>query len=302
MNNYKVITTLPDANIGTEVIWDEEKNHFYYQKSVWVSPHRYSYLTKGTVTQSPEWFQEVKEDKNTIFSDDVMNLKLGDVATVIDTLTKQLREVFSNKSLLEKDLDTLKKWDEAAKKEIEYTGCHRLKFEKGDTYIKGLSINEIYNLYKNIPTFLVCTPSSHNPEWIRVTKNILVARKRTPTYIELKEGMLVDKNFFTCLDIRSELDIKLFTETVKEEEKSPYMPTMCMFHSGEWHKDLLKSFNDSMREANKELKNQLINNDRLFTKEDMIDFADYSYAKLMTKEDRLANLNEWLKRWLKQKK
>lgn len=56
MTNYIVIKELPDASVGTEVIWDESANAFYYEKCCWVSPHRRNYLSAGQVTQTPEYF------------------------------------------------------------------------------------------------------------------------------------------------------------------------------------------------------------------------------------------------------
>lgn len=56
--DYVLLKSLPDADAGTKVIWDEAANAFYYEKSSFVSPHEKNYLTAGTVTQSPEWFRE----------------------------------------------------------------------------------------------------------------------------------------------------------------------------------------------------------------------------------------------------
>lgn len=61
MEKYIVIKELPDAHVGTEVIWDEENNVFYYQKSGWVSPHPKNHLTPGQVTQTPEYFCRANE-------------------------------------------------------------------------------------------------------------------------------------------------------------------------------------------------------------------------------------------------
>ncbi len=58
---YIVIVELPDAHIGTEVIWDENKNHYYYNKSSYVSPDNKNYLTAGQVTQSPKFFKKASE-------------------------------------------------------------------------------------------------------------------------------------------------------------------------------------------------------------------------------------------------
>lgn len=58
MNNYVLLKSLPDADAGTPVIWDEGSYGYYYQKGAWVGPHDKNYLTAGTVTQSPEWFRE----------------------------------------------------------------------------------------------------------------------------------------------------------------------------------------------------------------------------------------------------
>lgn len=42
---YILQKDLPDANIGTELTWDESNNAYRYQKSAWVYPHRHNYLT-----------------------------------------------------------------------------------------------------------------------------------------------------------------------------------------------------------------------------------------------------------------
>jgi len=54
--NYVVIKQLPDANIGTHVIWSEAENCYKYFKSAYVSPNDITYLTAGQVTQTPEFF------------------------------------------------------------------------------------------------------------------------------------------------------------------------------------------------------------------------------------------------------
>lgn len=56
MDKYIVIKKLPDASVGTEVIWDENANAFYYKKNCWVSPHDKNYLSFRQVTQTPEYF------------------------------------------------------------------------------------------------------------------------------------------------------------------------------------------------------------------------------------------------------
>ncbi len=61
MEKYIVIKELPDAHVGTEVIWDEYDNNFYYEKSCYVSPHSRNYLSAGQVTQSPEYFCKAEE-------------------------------------------------------------------------------------------------------------------------------------------------------------------------------------------------------------------------------------------------
>ena len=61
MEDYKVIKELPDARVGVDVIWDEEKNCFFYEKSMHVTPFNKSYLTRGQVTQTPEYFCTAKE-------------------------------------------------------------------------------------------------------------------------------------------------------------------------------------------------------------------------------------------------
>lgn len=72
---YILLKDLPDAHIGTEVFIDEIENCAYYQKSAWVTPYRYNYLTIATVTQSPEFFMEKSEwevNKTAIEFDSVM--------------------------------------------------------------------------------------------------------------------------------------------------------------------------------------------------------------------------------------
>ena len=61
MENYVVIKELPDAHVGTDVIWDEGKNHYTYQKSSYVSPASKNYLTAGQVTQTPAFFKKASE-------------------------------------------------------------------------------------------------------------------------------------------------------------------------------------------------------------------------------------------------
>jgi len=61
MEKYIIIKELPDASVGTEVIWDESANAFYYEKGCYVSPHKRNYLSAGQVTQTPEYFCKAQE-------------------------------------------------------------------------------------------------------------------------------------------------------------------------------------------------------------------------------------------------
>jgi len=61
MENYILLKGLPDAKAGTEVIWSEDRNAFYYSKDAYVSPNSINYLTAGQVTQSPEWFAPMSD-------------------------------------------------------------------------------------------------------------------------------------------------------------------------------------------------------------------------------------------------
>ena len=53
---YVVIKRLPDAEVGTEVKWDEEENVYYYKKSVCTSPNDISILKEEQVIEFPEFF------------------------------------------------------------------------------------------------------------------------------------------------------------------------------------------------------------------------------------------------------
>ncbi len=61
MDKYIIIKELPDANVGTEVNWDESVNAFWYKKCCFVSQHEKSFLTTEQVTQTPEYFCKVDE-------------------------------------------------------------------------------------------------------------------------------------------------------------------------------------------------------------------------------------------------
>ena len=60
MDKYIVIKELPDASVGTEVVWDENANAFYYEKDFWVS-NKKNYLCAEQVTQTPEYFCKAEE-------------------------------------------------------------------------------------------------------------------------------------------------------------------------------------------------------------------------------------------------
>jgi hypothetical protein len=60
MKTYIVIKELPDAYVGTEVLWDENGNYYYYQKNAHVSPHDRTFLTKEQVTKNAEHFYEAE--------------------------------------------------------------------------------------------------------------------------------------------------------------------------------------------------------------------------------------------------
>ena len=62
MKKYILKVNLPDAHKGAEVIWDENANAYYYNKSAYISPHNKTYLTAGQVTQSPDFFEEVPQE------------------------------------------------------------------------------------------------------------------------------------------------------------------------------------------------------------------------------------------------
>jgi hypothetical protein len=61
MEKYIIVKELPDAAVGTEVIWDESQNAFYYEKKCWVSPYKRNHLSAGQVTQNPEYFCKAQE-------------------------------------------------------------------------------------------------------------------------------------------------------------------------------------------------------------------------------------------------
>ena len=61
MEDYLIIKALPDAEVGTRVIWDKFNNNYYYLKDVYVSPNDKTFLTAGQVTQTPEFFSKVKD-------------------------------------------------------------------------------------------------------------------------------------------------------------------------------------------------------------------------------------------------
>jgi hypothetical protein len=61
MEKYILIKELPDASVGTEVIWDEPANAFYYQKGCFISPYSRNYLSAGQVTQNQEYFCKAVE-------------------------------------------------------------------------------------------------------------------------------------------------------------------------------------------------------------------------------------------------
>lgn len=61
MDKYIIIKELPDASVGTEVIWDESANAFYYEKECFISPHKRNYLSVEQVTQKPEYFCKAQE-------------------------------------------------------------------------------------------------------------------------------------------------------------------------------------------------------------------------------------------------
>lgn len=74
MKKYKLLKSLPDAYVGTEIVWDERANAYYYDKCVSVSPYFRNFLASSTVEQSPEWFKEIVDEYPLFFSD----LKSGD--------------------------------------------------------------------------------------------------------------------------------------------------------------------------------------------------------------------------------
>jgi len=61
MGKYIVIKELPDANVGTEVNWEEGKNCYSYKKCAHVSPFDKTYLTAGQVTQTSEFFTKAED-------------------------------------------------------------------------------------------------------------------------------------------------------------------------------------------------------------------------------------------------
>lgn len=60
MEKYIVVKKLPDASIGTEVIWSEESNCFYYEKKL-NGILCINYLSYEEVTENNEFFCKANE-------------------------------------------------------------------------------------------------------------------------------------------------------------------------------------------------------------------------------------------------
>jgi len=73
---YIVVKELPDANIGTKVLWDDAKCLYYYKKNAYVAPNDTAFLTAGQVTQTPEFFcKETKYPENFAYKNPVYSRK-----------------------------------------------------------------------------------------------------------------------------------------------------------------------------------------------------------------------------------
>ena len=73
---YRLLKDLPDCVSGTVGEFSESENSYKFEKTgVWVSPHRYLYYSAGTVTQSPEWFEEVVDRIEVQFGETSIGLK-----------------------------------------------------------------------------------------------------------------------------------------------------------------------------------------------------------------------------------
>lgn len=58
-NKYIVIKELPDASVGTEVIWDDEIGAFVYSKKDIINQVTKNYLTFDAVTKNTDFFCKV---------------------------------------------------------------------------------------------------------------------------------------------------------------------------------------------------------------------------------------------------
>jgi len=101
---YRLLKDLPDVNEGAIAEWDASANAYKMEKTgAWVSPHRYHWLSKGTVEQSPEWFELINDRIEVLgfsFDKEPYNNKWGNVIKVHVPYTFKY-ELESNKIKLE---------------------------------------------------------------------------------------------------------------------------------------------------------------------------------------------------------
>lgn len=125
MNDYVVVKQLPDAGVGTIVHWDKNKNCYWYGKSVWVSPHKYNYLSSGSVRQNTEFFAPIDKYRQTKRDPDALGISEKDKS--IGNPAEDFKET---KDKLESAKKRAKFWEKTAKE-------YKQEAEKYREYLKN---------------------------------------------------------------------------------------------------------------------------------------------------------------------
>lgn len=89
----------------------------------------------------------------------------------------------------------------------ESNDCYCLTFEHHskiqNTYIKGLSLDEISEMFKGSKEVIRIYQTDYNGPWIKMIKRVRFITSNIEPVIDLKEGVLVSVNFFETVGVNA---------------------------------------------------------------------------------------------------
>jgi hypothetical protein len=135
---------------------------------------------------------------------------------------------------------------------------YRLDFENGKTHIKGLTFNDVSDIFAHVDSLISCVPSDHDGKWNIITKDVLVGVEGSPPFIHLKKGILVDDNFFNCV-CKKEFNTRSFCESLSDYNIRNFLSAECNYINDFDNKDIPFSIVISYAKNNKYQSSTVVN-------------------------------------------